>query len=250
MRAFVDSLREEIEVAQIVIIRRDAGFLISHREDRAIPVDRLKSLDLSELLKQVQHTESGAFRPLRSAPNLSRGWCFGARDETELELALNYLYPGFLADWWAVQSGSAHVTHYREFAGRQTGMYRITTMLDSRGASQVIRATCHRAHCLKQRLWTVEGLEPDGPLEKSVIPCLEPCAILLEFARRAVRIQQEEEGKPDPQTPDATALAEALERALANPDPSIREADFANPLNPRRLRLALEKLKDGEAAGL
>jgi len=29
------------------------------------------------------------------------------------------------------------------------------------------------------------------PSEKSVIPCLEPCAILLEFARKTARLEQQ-----------------------------------------------------------
>jgi hypothetical protein len=136
------------------------------------------------------------------------------------------------------------VTHYREFTERQTGMYRVTTMLNDGQAAQMTRACCHRRFCLKRRLWTVGGLPTDNSGEKSLIPCLEPCAILLEFARKAWRIEQENEA------PLATAasvelesLQSALEVALNAPSSVEREADFNSPTNPRRLQLAIEKLK-------
>jgi hypothetical protein len=71
-------------------------------------------------------------------------------------------------------------------------MYRITQMLDDAQAREVIRACCNAGCCLKRRLWTVESLAPDAPAEKSEIPCWEPCAILLESARKAVRVEQAE----------------------------------------------------------
>jgi hypothetical protein len=95
----------------------------------------------------------------------------------------------------------------------------------------MIRACCHKNFCLKRRLWTVEGLSPDATGEKSLIQCLEPCAVLLEFARRAMRLDQEKT--------DKTNLAkDADENHFAS---EIREADFDNPNNPRRRQLEIEK---------
>ena len=108
-----------------------------------------------------------------------------------MEQALNQLYPGAIADWYAAQTQPVPVTNYREFTERQTGMYRIATLLDDQQAAAVIRAGCHRRCCLKRRHWLVAGLEPDPAAEKSLIPCLEPCAVLLELARQAVRLEQE-----------------------------------------------------------
>jgi hypothetical protein len=97
------------------------------------------------------------------------------------------LYPGAVADWFATQAAQPPVTSYREFTSRQTGMYRITTHLDDAAVAAVIHACCHKDFCLKRRLWTVEGAAPDAADAKSLIPCLEPCAILLEAARKAAR---------------------------------------------------------------
>jgi hypothetical protein len=81
------------------------------------------------------------------------------------------------------------VTDYRAFTERQTGMYRITTKLSDSDVAGVIRACCAKESCLKRRLWTISGLETDSPETKSIIPCLEPCAMLLESARTAARLK-------------------------------------------------------------
>jgi len=129
---------------------------------------------------------------LKSAPNLRRGWRIAAKSDLELELALNRLYPGFLADYFAVRTSTPHITHYREFTNRQTGMYRITTFLSDAEAVAMASKCCSARYCLKQRLWTVEGQPVDQGQGKSIVPCLEPCAILLEYARKVVRASQHE----------------------------------------------------------
>ena len=133
------------------------------------------------------------------------------------------------------------MTSYREFTARQTGMYRITTKLNDAIAGAVIRACCHQDFCLKRRLWTVDGLPADLPEAKSALPCLEPCAILLEFARKIGRIEQEAEKQPPPSRVDLATVRSEAEVALKRPDETIPESDFDNPANPRRLRFILEK---------
>jgi hypothetical protein len=122
-------------------------------------------------------------------------------------------------------------------------MYRSTTMLDDGQAAQVARACCHRRFCLKQRLWTVEGLPPDSAAEKSLIPCLEPCAILLEFARTVVRWEQNEPFRAPESAEERETLTASLEQMARSENGEIREADFSAPQNPRRAQWMLEKLK-------
>jgi hypothetical protein len=57
---------------------------------------------------------------------------------------------------------------------------------------QARSSACCESVCLKRRLWSIAGLAPDASDAKSAIPCLEPCAIMLEFARKAMRLEQEE----------------------------------------------------------
>ena len=189
LQAFVAQIGRELVLAQALIRRVEPGYELRHVADRDRAPKSLRELRLSDLRELAQFTAGGAFRPLKSAPNLARGWRFIARDQTELEAALNRLYPGAVADWSAAQSPQPPVTHYREFTGRQTGMYRITTFLSDANLARVVENLC-TAQCLKQRLWTAGQIPTDPPEKKSAIPCLEPCAILLESARKEVRALQ------------------------------------------------------------
>jgi hypothetical protein len=192
LKRFVAQMGDELVMAQVLIRRNGAGYELRQLADRGLAPESLRLVKAGDARALAQHTATGVFRPLKSAPTLQNGWRISASSDGELELALNQLYPGAIADWAAAQTVNPPVTNYREFTQRQSGMYRITTMLDDAQAAQVIRAGCDQQFCLKRRLWTVAGLEPDDMAVKSLIPCLEPCAVLMELARKAVRIEQEE----------------------------------------------------------
>jgi hypothetical protein len=232
--------------AQVSIHRLGRGFELRHQADQGADLRSLRTVPVQELRALAQTTAAGAFRPLRSAPNLASGWRTEVPDELELESALQQLYPGALADWYAVRLSTRSATSFREFTRRQSGMYRITAMLSDAQAARITRACCPARFCLKRRLWTV-GAEPvDSVAEKSLIPCLEPCAIFLEFARKAARIDQESALEvPTTPTDRETALT-ALSQVLAAGLKEFkgREADFDDPTNPRRVALCYEKLKE------
>jgi hypothetical protein len=221
--ALLASFDTEIVFGQVAVRRLEGGFELRHESDRAAAADSLTTLNGTELRAWAQEAAGGAFRPLKSAPNLRAGWRAVAADGAALELLLHYLYPGAVADWFAARTAPPPLTSYRQFTARQTGMYRITTKLDDAIAGAAIRACCHVDFCLKRRLWSVEGLEPDAGGPKSLIPCLEPCALLLEFARKVARLEQK--AGPPCKEPQAEAA----------------EGDFDAPNNPRRVRFGLEK---------
>lgn len=236
MEKFAAQIETNFVFAQVLIRRQTVGFQLCHVADSAKSCSSLRSISLNEIRILVQTTETGAFRPLKSSPNLATGWTLSVRDEAELEKALNEFYPGAIADWSAVQSESPPITNYREFVQRQTGMYRITAMLTDAQAAPMIRACCHKGFCLKARLWSVDGLPVDSIAEKSIIFCLEPCALLLEFARKVMRLEQQEKTSPE------TSLEGKLKEPSAVAEPgSIREADFNSPENPRLRRFIFEK---------
>jgi hypothetical protein len=186
----VQQFGNELLVGQVLVRRQGPGFELRHVDDRDAAVDDL-TIEKPEAARGLsQFTADGAFRPLKSAPTLRRGWRIEAASDADLEIALNRLYPGFIPDLYAVRTRAPHVTGYREFTNRQTGMYRITTFLNDADAGAMIAKCCSARFCLKQRLWSVEGLAPDRPETKSLIPCLEPCAVLLEYARKVVRASQ------------------------------------------------------------
>lgn len=205
LKAFSAQPGSELAFGQVWICRSGAGFELRHVSGCEAAPESLRTVGLNELRSLAQFTANGAFRPLKSAPDLAGGWRCVIPTESILETALHHLYPGALADWYAAQSMPPPVTDYRAFTQRQTGMYRITDLLTDEQAAQTIRATCAPAACLKRRLWSVTGLTPDAAGIKSAIPCLEPCAILLESARKAVRAGQEA------QRPSGSKLAQDTE---------------------------------------
>lgn len=192
LKAFIAQLRAEFTLAQVLIRRGSGGYELRQIDDRDAPADSLRQLPLTEVRSLAQYNAAGEFRPLKSAPDLKRGWRLSAANDAELEGALNQLYPGALADWFAAQAANPPVTNYREYTSRQSGMYRITTKLTDVQAAEVIQAVCDKSRCLKRRLWTVTGKAADEAGAKSIIPCLEPCAVLMESARQALRNSQPE----------------------------------------------------------
>jgi hypothetical protein len=233
--AFLAVLPESLEFAQVLVTRRPHAFELRHVADRAQSDSSLEILTIDALRALANYTSGGAFRPLKSAPTLRSGWRTLAHTPAELEVALEHLYPGALADWFAVQEGKATGAAYRDFVDRQTGMYRITQMLSDEQVADLAGAGCQAGVCLKRRLWHGPLLKADAADGKSLVPCLEPCAIVLEFARKSMRLEQEEQVAIKVAAGDLQTLLAAVESALATPQNDAREADFSVPTNPRRL---------------
>jgi hypothetical protein len=241
LHQFADQLGDAFVLAQVLVSRHGPAFELRHVDDKGKDASQLRDLKPEALRTLAQFTADGEFRPLKSAPNLASGWRAAAADVEELGFALERLYPGAIADWFAASAPVPPVTHYREFTARQTGMYRLTTKLDDAQAARVAGACCEARFCLKRRLWTVPGLGPDEAGAKSLIPCLEPCAVLLEFARKAVRLEQEDKMHLELSAGEVATLQETVRLALGA-KPAGREADFTQPANPRRIRWLLSKL--------
>lgn len=243
LKHLLSVLGDSLIFAEIRIRRIPEGYELCHQADaEALPAS-LRDTSVEELRVLAQFTADGSFRPLKAAPTLQTGWKTTARTDEDLARALEHIYPGAAADWYAVQTGPPPVTDYREFTARQSGMYRITTHLSDAQAAQMIESCCHVGFCLKRRLWTVSGWPTDQADEKSPIPCLEPCPIALEFARKAVRVEQEEKIGVEIAESELDTIRDALEVALSIPDETGRVADFSSPANPRRRRLLLKKVE-------
>ncbi len=243
LTAFVASFGDETVLAQVFIARRGGGFGLRHVADRDAAEESLREVAVGDLRDLAQTTNGGAFRPNKAAPSLRCGWFAVAGSPVELEDALRQLYPGALADWFAVQQPAPPVTHFREFLNRQTGMYRATQLLDDERAAEVIRAGCDARFCLRRRLWTVPGLEPDPADAKSLIPCLEPCVLMLDLARHAQRLSGGPAVELALAEDDVRTLLHALDSTLAQPGSDVREGETGVPENPRRLALLRERLR-------
>ena len=259
LELFVIELGKEKIIAQLLI--RQIGQLgqsyeLLHKNDANKTKDELKELKIEEAQFYLSFTDTSVFRPIKGSPDMRSGWRLVVQNHKDLELAMQAVYPGFISDNYAVKKiDPIPVTSYTAFAERQTGMYRNAKLLTEERARQAVEACCGATHCLKRRYWSVPGLNADtSGAEKSEIPCLEPCAVMLEWGRKVVRMDQVAtqavESGASPlswtMTPDeAKSLLAAVELAQSAPDDDGRFGDVAAPLNPRRLEwvaISLRKL--------
>jgi hypothetical protein len=214
------------------------GYELRHAEDAGEA--RLVSYEDPREAREISKlTERGEYRPLKSAPNLRRVWLLRVPDETALAVAMNCLYPAAVVHWHLEREGRLEITHYRENAARQSGIYKRVQRLSDEGTKNAALACCEDAVCLKRRLWDVDAETPlDEGRGSGEIPCPEPCSVFVSFARR-VRLFEREERNLQPgeltesEKEDLTALVEAAATGRVD---FAREAEFEEPLNERRMR--------------
>ena len=216
-----------------------AGYSLRHKDDADA-----QSLNLYEHPRPAREiaklTEAGDYRPLKSSPNLRRGWELRAGDAKELAIAMNYLYPAGVAHWYLYREGRLQTTDFRENAARQSGIYKRIQRLSDEGVQNAARACCEDAVCLKKTLWNLDEETPLG-MERGEgeIPCPEPCSVFISFARRVRLFEREEQRDRDAAglTPSERGDLLALVEAAASGEVRFaREAEFEKPLNERRMR--------------
>lgn len=265
MLRWVDEAGEAGREFLQVWIRRTSrgGYDIRHRADRGCSADHLTLRgSTAEMHELARTTEAGRHRPMRSTPDLRRGWLARELDGPQLWTVLNALYPAAPIHWFRGVSGGTDACSFAESARRQTGIYTAVRELKGEQLSAAVRASCSRSMCLRHPVWdpATSALEPTGRLEaepsvgpeRAVVPCTRPCSLLIAFAREVVRAEEDRavlEGLA-PTRADRLDLAAAL-RSGADCrrawEPSCETADFACRLNPRWLRYWADRLEHEDA---
>lgn len=238
--AWVDNAPEGRKFAQVLIQRLEpSGYRLCHIDDAVAEELRLYE-DPREAREISKLNGAGEYRPLKSSPNLRRGWLLRVADDKELATAMNYLYPAAVVHWHLYREGRLEITHYRQNAARQSGIYKRVQALTDEGVQDAARACCEDAVCLKKTLWDVdEGLPLEMERGSGEIPCPEPCSIFVSFARRVRLFEREKKrdldaiGLTPSENEDLVALVEA---AATGKIGFAREAEFEEPLNERRMR--------------
>ncbi|MBA2712597.1 MAG: hypothetical protein H0U55_03460 [Rubrobacteraceae bacterium] len=224
---------------QVTLRPGAAGRYVLRHVDDVHSDDLLVSEDPRAAREIARLTEDGEYRPLKSSPNLRRGWELRVADARALAIAMNYLYPAGIVHWYLHREGKLGLTSFKENAARQSGIYKRVQRLSDGGVLDAARACCEAAVCLKQTLWDVDGSTPlDIDRGHGEIPCPEPCSIFVSFARR-VRLFEREERERDASglSPTERDDLAALVGAAATGDVRLaREAEFEKPLNERRMR--------------
>ena len=240
---WVDEAPEGRTFGQVLIRSASpGGYYLRHEDDAQVTNlelhdDPLTAREIAKL------TGTGEYRPLKSSPNLRRGWELRVGDGRGLATAVNYLYPAGVVHWYLYREGKLEITDYRENAARQSGIYKRVQRLSDEGVQNAARACCEDTVCFKQTLWNVDA---ETPLKmdrgEGEIPCPEPCSVFVSFARRVRLFEREEkreqQGAADlspSEREDIVALVEAAADG-AEGIKFAREAEFEEPLNERRLR--------------
>jgi sirohydrochlorin cobaltochelatase len=180
------------------------GYLLYHWADRnSLPEARVYH-SIEDARQIAKYDFSGAYRPLKGAPNLPRGWLIELANIEDLKKALDYFYPGAIGTWLAHQTGTAHPVCLRQTLNRQTGMYRVTRKLTEDQAQNLVQETCRSdSRCLRTILWRIEDNRPADFLpssktdptvdqtgqKRAALPylCLEACNLLVAAARTAIK---------------------------------------------------------------
>ncbi len=233
--AWVDASPEGRGFGQVLARRAPGGYSLRHVDDGE--ASELEIYDDPRAAREVARlTEKGEHRPLKSSPNLRRGWEIKVPDAAGLAVAMNYLYPAGIVHWYLYREGRLGITSFRENAARQSGIYKRIQRLSDEGVQNAARACCEDAVCLKRTLWDVDE---ETPLRlergKGEIPCPEPCSVFISFARRVRLFEREvdESGLSPSEKQDLVTLVEA---AATGEVQFAREAEFEEPLNERRMR--------------
>jgi len=190
--AAIDAARDEGVVFMQIHIRRvgEDRYRITHSLDRrASGTSLLSSTDPEEALRIARSASDGAYRPLRSAPTLRRGWILDDLDADGLWRAVSLFYPAALLHAKRFEFGQTAVNSWEAWAGRQTGIYERLSDLDPEVLDGVTRQCC--GNCLRTRVWRAEHEsrgETGAPLpgREGVVPCPEPCTWYGTFARAAL----------------------------------------------------------------
>jgi hypothetical protein len=245
----------------------DGRFEIRHVDDRQLPGSALEPIvDPFRARAVAQTTAEGAHRPLKTAPDLRRGWRFQNLDERALWTALDYLYPACARHWHAQREGALRVTSWDETAGRQSGMYSSVRLLSDQVVADVVRACCDDAVCLRTVAWGLRAGEPApraatdleerDPASSEVavtgarVPCPEACSMFISFARAVLSVER----SPRAAAPglgmlnelEAEQIRALVEAAADGTAPAPREGEFDQPLNRRRLRYLALRLAAAE----
>jgi hypothetical protein len=230
------------------------SYRVRHRADVKRPAASLTcSQDPYRAREIARSTARGDHRPLRTSPNLRRGWSLDDLDLRGLWIALDYLYPACAVHWHAARTGTLAVTSWEETAGRQSGIYSAVRLLPQAAVRDAVTACCGDAVCLRQVRWSASA-DADGSGEReirasgseAVVPCPEACSLFVSFARTILAVERE----PRRDIPELGALNDGelrqlgrlLQEGAAGTAGAAREGEFEIPTNLRRIRYLAARL--------
>jgi len=162
-------------IGEILITCTEAGkFVLLHHADSGNH-DSLLPFSKPDYARELsKYDAAGEYRPLKSAPNLRRGWVLHLQTLAELREALDFFYPAMLGVWLAYQRGRLEPVNFRETSSRQSGMYDVVKKISNEQADELAGEFCKSdGNCLKTILWKIDR---DTPLTKLPADKFDPQA--------------------------------------------------------------------------
>ena len=206
------ALNERTAIGQVLIQRTNSnGFALCHRDDKdGADLEIFRKPE--EAIELARYDDDGNYRPLKTAPDLRRGWRLEVSNLQELQRALDCLYPGRLAMLGAWRHDRLTTTSLRDTLNRQSGMYRVAAKISDEQIDNVVGNFCRsNGGCLRTILWKRDGQEtvpskslpPDkfdpahdqtGRGEPAVpLLCQEACNLLVAECRKIVKAETKQE---------------------------------------------------------
>ncbi|HST31671.1 MAG TPA: DR2241 family protein [Chthoniobacterales bacterium] len=196
-----------------VLIQGTAGncFTLCHRDDH--PSSKLTNFRRPDDAIEIgKFDDAGNYRPLKTAPNLRRGWRLDLLDLGELRQALDHFYPGRLAMLLASNENRLAATPLRETLNRQSGMYRVAAKISDQQIDHLVGDFCRSdGGCLRTILWRRDAngsipstklpsqkfdpaFDQTGRGERAIpLLCQEACNLLVAECRKAVKDETNKE---------------------------------------------------------
>ncbi|WP_122090096.1 DR2241 family protein [Halalkalicoccus subterraneus] len=201
----------------------------------------------------VKHDDRGRYRPLSTAPTLPTGWEYPDLSGDDLVRTVDFVYPATVENWHREREGELDVTHFREAAERQSGIYSIVSQLSVEELEAAAETCCVDSHCLKRRQWDEdEETALDVERGSGEFPCREPCSLFITAARKFVTLGREDTRSYEfDLTPtEKEQIEEIIDAVAEGRTDEIREADLNEGANRYRARyLRARRLEDGELSG-
>src|SRR4051812_47902189 len=139
------------QMGQVLIRDTGRGYELLHVEDAARP-----DLREEQPRQLALYNEAGEYRPLKTSPDLRRGWRVAADTVPEVRQALDLIYPAMLGVFLDFQHGELKPVPLRATLARQSGMYTVTKKLTDEQAQELIGGFCRSdGGCLKTILWPI-----------------------------------------------------------------------------------------------
>jgi sirohydrochlorin cobaltochelatase len=202
-------------IGQVRIVSDGDRYLLSHRDDIA-RADLRVHKEADAAIDLARFDDSGKYRPLKTAPNLSHGWSLCLASLGEVQRAIESLYPGRLAVLTAFHQHRLEQTPLRQTLDRQTGMYRIAAGISDERIDDVVGEICRSDRgCLRTILWKknaggdlpsqqlparkfdvrqdqAEGIDAAGGGAENSVPllCQEACTVLIDACRKAAQAER------------------------------------------------------------